>query len=122
MSDDADRRTIPPTPRRVQEFRRRGEIALSRDLVGLSAIVCGTAATMLYARDSQAALAGIAAVSCVAETKVVGRAAPFQFTVELLTKFVPLTVSVKAAPQACAEFGLRLVSVGDRIKTVVPVS
>ena len=39
--------------------------------------------------------AGIAAVSCVALTKVVERAAPFQFTTEPLTKFVPVTVNVK---------------------------
>ena len=33
-------------------------------------------------------------MSCVALTKAVVRAAPFQFTVEPLTKFVPVTVSV----------------------------
>ena len=35
------------------------------------------------------------AVTCVALTKVVVCAAPFQFTVASLVKFVPLTVSVK---------------------------
>lgn len=40
------------------------------------------------------AVAGIAAVNCVALTKVVGSAAPFQFTIASLVKFVPFTVSV----------------------------
>ncbi len=31
----------------------------------------------------------------------------------MLTKFVPLTVSVNAAPPAVAEFGLKLVIVGE---------
>jgi len=39
--------------------------------------------------------AGMEAVSCVALTKVVGCAAPFQFTIASLVKFVPVTVSVK---------------------------
>jgi hypothetical protein len=44
---------------------------------------------------NSAAVAGIAAVSCVALTKIVGSAAPFQFTIASLVKFVPFTVSVK---------------------------
>lgn len=39
--------------------------------------------------------AGIAAVICVALTKVVVCAVPFQFTTASLVKFVPFTVSVK---------------------------
>lgn len=38
--------------------------------------------------------AGIEAVSCVALTKIVARAEPFQSTTEAFTKFVPVTVSV----------------------------
>src|SRR5207247_3518824 len=41
-------------------------------------------------------LAPMAALSCVAPTKVVARAAPFHCTVEPATKFVPLTVRVNA--------------------------
>src|SRR4029077_7015461 len=40
-------------------------------------------------------VAGMAGVSCVALPKVVGCAAPFQFTTASLVKFVPVTVSVK---------------------------
>jgi hypothetical protein len=50
-------------------------------------------------------LAGMAAVTCVALTKVVVRAAPFQLTVAPETKLLPLTVSVNAAPLAVAVFG-----------------
>ena len=49
--------------------------------------------------------AGTAAVNCVALPKVVTNAAPFHCTTELLTKFVPVTVSVKPAPPAVAEEG-----------------
>jgi len=42
-----------------------------------------------------ACAAEIEAVSCVALTKLVGCAVPFQFTIASLVKFVPVTVSVK---------------------------
>ena len=50
-------------------------------------------------------LAGTAAVNCVAVPGVVTNAAPFHFTTEVLMKFVPVTVSVNAAPPAVAEDG-----------------
>src|SRR5207244_9435656 len=49
--------------------------------------------------------AEMAAESCVAETYVVARSAPFQRTTELVTRFVPVTVSVKPGPPAVAEVG-----------------
>ena len=50
-------------------------------------------------------LAGTCAVSWVALTKAVVRAAPFHCTTEPLTKLIPVTVSVKAAPPATALLG-----------------
>jgi hypothetical protein len=54
----------------------------------------------------------IAAVTFVALTKVVVLAAPLNFTTDVDTKPVPLTVRVKAAPPAVALFGEREVAVG----------
>ena len=60
----------------------------------------------------------IAAVSWVEDTYVVVRLAPFHCTMEPLTKLLPLTVSVKAAPPAVADVGLRLVVAGTGLLAV----
>lgn len=60
----------------------------------------------------------MAAVICVALTKVVVLAAPLKFTTEAATKLVPLTVRVKAAPPAVALVGESEVIVGARLLTV----
>jgi len=57
-------------------------------------------------------LAGTVAVSCIEETNVVVNAAPFQFTVEVETKFVPLTVNVNCISPAEAQVGLRELMAG----------
>jgi hypothetical protein len=62
--------------------------------------------------------AAMAAVSWVAETKVVARGLPFQRTTELELKPLPVTVSVNAALPAYAVAGLRLVVVGTGLLTV----
>ena len=54
----------------------------------------------------------IAAVNSVALTKVVVLAAPLNFTTDVDTMPIPLTVSVKAAPPAVALVGEREVAVG----------
>jgi hypothetical protein len=56
--------------------------------------------------------AGTVAVSCVEETNVVVSAAPFQFTIEVETKFVPLTVNVNCISPAEAQVGLSELRVG----------
>jgi hypothetical protein len=54
----------------------------------------------------------------VLDTKVVGRALPFQCTVESEVKFAPVTVNVKPAPPATAELGFRDATVGEGLPTV----
>jgi flagellar biosynthesis protein FlhB len=44
VSDDKDRRKIAPTPKRIADFRKRGEIAFSRDLTGVAALAGGALA------------------------------------------------------------------------------
>ncbi len=52
MSEDADRRTLPPTPKRVQEFRDRGEVARSRDLTAAATLAGGAIAGLMWAPRS----------------------------------------------------------------------
>ncbi len=51
------RRTEPPSPRRLREARRRGEIATSRLLTGAVALAAGLAALAATGRSSTAVLA-----------------------------------------------------------------
>src|SRR4029453_10687307 len=55
---------------------------------------------------------GMAALSSVTLTNIVGRGAPFQRTTEVATKSVPVTVSVKPAPPTVALLGERALTVG----------
>ena len=52
------------------------------------------------------------AVSCVEETNVVVSAAPFQFTIEVEMKFMPLTVNVNCGSPTAAQIGLSELMVG----------
>lgn len=84
------------------------EVCESVAIVGVSSAVVGVVTvngrdpeepsefvTVTFTVPANAAtVAGIAAVSCVALTKVVVCCAPFQVTIESLVKFVPFTVSV----------------------------
>jgi len=66
-------------------------------------------------------LAGMAAVTCVALTKVVVRGLPLKFTSELLTKPVPVTVRVKAPELAATVEGCSLVIAGTGLFAAVMV-
>src|SRR3989442_3955487 len=66
-------------------------------------------------------VAGMVAVSWVAETTVVARSAPFPRTTEPPMKFVPVTVSVNPGPPATAAVGLRPVVVGTGLVFVMPM-
>jgi hypothetical protein len=63
---------------------------------------------------------GTVAVSWLALTKCVVKAVPPNDTTELLTKFAPLTVSVKVALPTRAEDGLSEEIVGPETLNVVP--
>jgi hypothetical protein len=65
--------------------------------------------------------AGTVAVSCVEDTNVVVSAAPFQFTIEVETKFMPLTVNVNCISPAEAQVGLSELMAGTAvIVNVIP--
>src|SRR5882762_5030078 len=78
---------------------------------GVTTVTCGVPAAATSA-------AAMAAVSCVALTKVVVRAVPFQRRLEPLTKPLPVSVSVKAALPADVLVGDRAARVGDELFTV----
>jgi len=63
-----------------------------------------------------ALVAGMEAVTCVALTKAVVCATPFQFTTESLVKFVPFTVSVKPWE---LQYGVEAAEVVDADREVI---
>jgi hypothetical protein len=58
------------------------------------------------------------AVSCVEETNVVASVVAFHFTVEVETKFVPVTLKVNCGSPAVAQVGLIEVMVGTGLLMV----
>ena len=66
--------------------------------------------------------AGTAAVSWVEETNVVVSAVPFQFTVEVGTKFVPFTVNVNCGPPGVTQVGLSELIVGAALIVITSVA
>src|SRR5215831_5335499 len=63
-------------------------------------------------------LAGIAAVSCVELTYVVGRSAPFQVTTDVVTKCNPFTTRSKEGSPTATEFGDNKADIGAGLSTV----
>jgi hypothetical protein len=80
----------------------------------------GTGLVTVTLKDPAAAMSAavMAAVICVAFTKVVVFAAPLKFTTEEELKFVPLTVSEKLAPPASVLVGESDAIVGGGLFTV----
>jgi len=66
--------------------------------------------------------AGTAAVSWVEETNVVVSTVPFQFTVEVETKFVPFTVNVNCGPPGVTQVGLSELIVGAALIVITSVA
>src|SRR5438094_1928353 len=66
--------------------------------------------------------AGTVAVSCVEETYIVTSAVPFQFTVEVETKFVPLTVNVNCGPPGVTQVGSIELIVGAALIVMTKVA
>jgi hypothetical protein len=95
------------------------QVGLSELIVGTAVIVNVTAfdvaaqgfVTVIEAVPAVAIREAVA-VSCVEDTNVVASGAPFQFTVEVETKFVPFTVNVNCKPPAVAQVGLSELIVG----------
>jgi flagellar biosynthesis protein FlhB len=53
---DRDQRTFPPSPRRVEEFRQRGEVARSRDVTQVATLAGGAALGLAFAEPSLRAM------------------------------------------------------------------
>jgi hypothetical protein len=77
----------------------------------------GVTTVMLGVPTLTRSLARMVAVSCVALTKLVVRLTLFHCTTEAGTKFVPVTVRMKAGPPCGTLLGLRLASVGTGLLT-----
>lgn len=61
MSDDG--RTHKPTPKRIREFRKRGEFAHSRELTAAATLTVGLVAALALAGASWSALCGLTATA-----------------------------------------------------------
>jgi hypothetical protein len=80
------------------------ESALDEPLPGVTTVTWAVPGVVM-------SVAGMAALTRLAETKVVVRSAPFHCTTDPLTNPVPFTVSVNAAVPAVRDVGLMLVIV-----------
>lgn len=54
--DDKDQRKLAPTPKRIHDFRKRGEIALSKELTSVITMAGGALGGILYRNDIIAAI------------------------------------------------------------------
>jgi len=123
---------VKPEPPAVAEIGVI-DVSVGKGLVALAVNVCADDVPppgigLNTVTDAVPALAmsgaGTDAVSEVALTNVVVRAVPFHFTTEVLTKFVPASVSVNAVLPSSPEAGAIEVNVGKGLLMVniAPVS
>ena len=64
MSADHDQRTLEPTPRRVEEFRKRGEIARSRDLSQVASMAGGAIVGAWFSESSISGVTNLMRRTC----------------------------------------------------------
>ena len=56
---DPSQKTAKPTPKRIREFRERGDIAISRDTAQVAAMIGGVIGTAMYASGSAGSIAAM---------------------------------------------------------------
>lgn len=90
-------RTHKPTPKRIREFRKRGEIALSRDVVSAATLTGGFIALIAYAGAARGALLDLTRNAALAsdgsDAADIGSAALHSF----LAATVPVMIGAAAA-------------------------
>ena len=89
--DDKDQRTLPPTGKRISEFRKRGEIPLSRELTMVATMAGGAAGFFLFKNSIVAAVktgtaAGLARIDGAIEPAFAGAVSTY------LTAVLPIIV------------------------------
>src|SRR5438445_10634520 len=116
------------TPLKVVPSTSVGELTLAVKAASVTVKVCGAEVPppgpgLETVRDrlvSSARLAaGIVVCNCVLLKNVVAIGAPLSLTIEVLIKFVPLTMIVRAALPSGAEATLKLVVVGTGLTTAM---
>ena len=69
MSADQDRKTLPPSPRRLEEARKRGEVPRSKELVGAAATFIGGLAVVFTVPNTLDKLLGLFRAAFLLEAK-----------------------------------------------------
>lgn len=98
-NSDSGERTLDPTPRRLNDARKRGEVSHSRDVAPTAALLVTTALIALYAGDAASSLGALLQMSIDAIGRpfdealpALGRAAAWTLVSITLTVAVPVTL------------------------------
>jgi hypothetical protein len=103
---------VPLKDKAVGDTDNCGVVALIAKLTELEVVPPGACTLTAAEPELAIRLAGTAAVSCIAEAKVVVSAEPFHNTASPETKLVPLTVRMNPEPPAVALAGDSELTVG----------